>query len=73
MGYTSIRLGLFTRRVKSSLYTIDACNTPQAERLFSMRYLPEALPHSRTGSRSIYMGYYTHLLDGRMVEGPLVR
>jgi hypothetical protein len=72
MGYTSIRLDSFARRVKSSLYTIDACNTPQAERLFSMHCLPEALPHSRTDSRSIYIGYYTHLLDGRIVEGPLV-
>ena len=34
--------------------------------------MPKALPHSRTGSLSIYMGYHTYILDGGMVEGLLV-
>jgi len=37
-----------------------------------MYYMPKALPHSRTGSLSIYMGHHTHILDDGMVEGPLV-
>ena len=60
------------RRVESPLRTYNAYKAPQAERLFSMYCMPKALSHSRTGSLSIYMGYHTHILDGGMVEGPLV-
>jgi hypothetical protein len=34
--------------------------------------LLEALPYSRIGSRSIYMGYWAYLLDSGIVEGALV-
>jgi len=73
MGYTSVRLGSFARRVTSSLYATDTCNTLQAEGLFSVCCLPKALPHGRAGSISTYVGNYTYILDSRVVESALVR
>jgi hypothetical protein len=35
--------------------------------------MPKTLPHSRPGSRTIYLGNHTHILAFGVEEGPLVR
>ena len=73
MGDAYNGLGKVEGRARPSMlgrYT-QAQDAPEG--LFPLRSLPKAIFDSRTSHSTLPLGYRAYVLDGRVVEGPLVR